>query len=117
MEGEPVDKHIITVIKESTSNCRRLVATTNKNIPSARLSKSFLNEYVEKDGITDVEVVYVETADKLVVSKNKRNIIELGSFKEHYTGVEVVEKIMELVSEVYEDDLIFDVKEWCDNNI
>ena len=117
IESDNSSLGMVKPVKKFTENCFRLIATTNKAIPSARLSKQFLNEFVDKDGITEVEVVYVETQEKLVISKNKRNIVELGNRKDQYTGEEVVIKIMDLVTEVYDDQAKNLVVEWCDDNI
>ena len=109
--------NIVSQLKKPALNVKRLVATTNTEIPIARLSKLFLNTYVENDGVDSVLIEYEKFLDKLIPCKNKHNVIRMSSFKENYNGEEVAEKIMSLIDEVYGNRDKDTVLEWIENNI
>ncbi len=107
---------LIEPAKENVKNVNRLVATTDTNLPAARFSKKFLNNYVETNGIHKVIIECNVINDRIELKKSKRNIISLRDFKKDYTRGEVIDLLDELVKEIHINKH-FNYEEWKSNNL
>jgi len=107
---------LVEPAKEDTKNVSKLVATTDTDLPAARFSKKFLNDYVEANGIHKVIIEYNVINGRMELKKNKRNIVILRDFKKDYTRGEVIDLIDELVEKIHIDKH-FDYEEWKNNNL
>jgi hypothetical protein len=103
-------------IQKEEKDSMLLVATTNKEIPLARFSKSFINYYAEKE-VSEVLVEHVLFGEEIIPSKNKNNIIQLKTENTDRSELEVIEVIEKLIKEVYGDDKKAEVVEWIKANL
>lgn len=100
----------------STVEKNKLIATTDTTIPVSRLSKPFINSYIENPK-TDAMVVCIEINNEIIVKRTSRGVITLRyDVKEAYSRADVFEKITQMLREVCNGCMKKGL-EWMDENL